>query len=256
MGVIRINEKYSVNSLRLVKNVFDDLGIKFWLEGGTLLGAVRDGKILEWDDDIDLAIWNSDKGKLFEALNEFKKRKAKVKSLSTLYPNIGTVKLMFPGSASVRNVMIDIELWKNKDDNITCKFAGPGTWQHKNVIRSLFFYALRVVRHYLCSDIDVYVPDIGKEERPVFERFADTFASFSALLPPSLKIFLLDLMQNKRLDEVNWEYVMPKHYFERLESIKFYGMTVNIPLDAENYLKFHYGETWKVPQEELGLAKR
>ena len=42
----RKREKLSVKDLKEVKEVFDSLDIKFWLDWGTLLGAVRDGKII------------------------------------------------------------------------------------------------------------------------------------------------------------------------------------------------------------------
>lgn len=45
-----------------VLNVLDGLGIKYHLEGGTLLGIVRDGDLLPWDHDADVSIMREDVG--------------------------------------------------------------------------------------------------------------------------------------------------------------------------------------------------
>ena len=41
----------------------------------------------------------------------------------------------------------------------------------------------------------------------------------------------------------------PKHYYEDLDTITFYGMEFNIPSDAEQYLTMKYGK-WKKPRKD------
>ena len=41
--------------LREVKRIFDEQGVHFWLGSGTLLGAVREGRFIPWDDEMDTA---------------------------------------------------------------------------------------------------------------------------------------------------------------------------------------------------------
>ena len=46
--------------LSIVTTILRDAGIKYWIDGGTLLGAVRDGDIIPWDDDADIGVHYKD----------------------------------------------------------------------------------------------------------------------------------------------------------------------------------------------------
>ena len=50
-----------------VIEVLERLDIFFWLDFGTLLGAVRNKSIIEWDDDFDISVWDVDREKLILA---------------------------------------------------------------------------------------------------------------------------------------------------------------------------------------------
>jgi len=50
----------AIENIRDMKEILDGLQIKFWLDGGTALGAYRDKDFCEGDeDDIDLCTWDS-----------------------------------------------------------------------------------------------------------------------------------------------------------------------------------------------------
>jgi phosphorylcholine metabolism protein LicD len=54
-------------SLRLLHNVTEFLesnNITYWLESGTLLGVVRENRLLPWDNDLDISIIDRDADKL------------------------------------------------------------------------------------------------------------------------------------------------------------------------------------------------
>lgn len=49
-----------------VCDTLSSLGITYFLEGGTLLGLVRDGRLLPWDPDVDVSIMSEDLGRIDE----------------------------------------------------------------------------------------------------------------------------------------------------------------------------------------------
>jgi len=60
--------------LSRVVDIIEDVGIEYWLEGGTCLGAVRDGHFIPWDHDLDLGIKFESEEKiklLIQQLNSF-----------------------------------------------------------------------------------------------------------------------------------------------------------------------------------------
>ena len=52
--------KESLTMLRDVKTVLDEGGVRYWLDLGSLLGAVRDGRTIPWDNDFDLSTLDPD----------------------------------------------------------------------------------------------------------------------------------------------------------------------------------------------------
>lgn len=237
-----MNKELAVRNLKVVKEIFDEFGIRFWLDSGTLLGAVRDGKILEWDYDIDLGMWNDDVKKLFLAIHELKKRKAEVRVNSPLYSNIQMVELsLYPFECH-----IDINLWQVKDDKIINLFP---IYKGSRMPINSILYVLRIVRHYLFCDLALSVP-----EKPI-KNIANILENSLPLLPMKLRTFLLSILQSLKLGYVNWILLNPKRHFEKLETKKFYGTTFYIPFDVGDYLRYHYGENWRIPQKKWEWTK-
>ncbi|MFX1588573.1 MAG: LicD family protein [Promethearchaeota archaeon] len=53
------------------KKVMNEAGIIFWIEYGTLLGAIREGKIIDWDTDGDVGVWIDDIPKMKKLETKF-----------------------------------------------------------------------------------------------------------------------------------------------------------------------------------------
>lgn len=67
-GTLRDIQLLYIELLRFIDNVCKKHDIIYWLHDGTLLGAVRHGGFIPWDDDVDLTMLRKDYNKLMEVL--------------------------------------------------------------------------------------------------------------------------------------------------------------------------------------------
>ena len=74
--LISIDEakRLEVGILNYVDDILTGNGINYWLDCGTLLGAVRHNGFIPWDDDIDLIILRKDYDRAIELLNSSSER--------------------------------------------------------------------------------------------------------------------------------------------------------------------------------------
>lgn len=55
----KINREVAKKNLLEFDDVMKMYGIQYWLSEGTALGAIRDGALIEWDDDVDTGMMES-----------------------------------------------------------------------------------------------------------------------------------------------------------------------------------------------------
>ena len=60
-------------AFELMADKLNERKITWWLDAGSLLGAIREGKRIEWDDDYDIGFWKKDCPRVFMALRELEK---------------------------------------------------------------------------------------------------------------------------------------------------------------------------------------
>ena len=72
MDINRVHEIY-LQMLKELDDFFKSNNIKYYLSGGTLLGAIREKGFIPWDDDCDINISREDYDKLKKISNQLKK---------------------------------------------------------------------------------------------------------------------------------------------------------------------------------------
>lgn len=241
---IRMKEGIAVENLREVKEIFDRFGVRYWLDLGTLLGTVRDGKIIKWDHDIDLGTMEDSWEKIASALPEFGK-----KGFDIHFAKLKVNKNFFQKGITFHRFEcpVTVHIYQAKGENVVW------VWARSTNLISL---GLKTLYYLLLSQI----PGVWSERVLV----AKILKPFEKVL--KCCISLLPHRSRKPLSNAVWRawrrsgdklilMVVPKHYFEKLGTIKFYGMTFNIPSNVENYLEYKYGEDWRTPKREWDWQK-
>ena len=59
-GDLRILQLANSGFLTLVDKIFEENNLRYWIDFGTLLGAIRHKGFIPWDDDIDIAMPRED----------------------------------------------------------------------------------------------------------------------------------------------------------------------------------------------------
>jgi len=81
----RHNREDALELLGSIMELFDKHGIAYYLDFGTLLGAVRDGSLLDWDDDVDITLYEEkDFHKIPSILKEIEARTGYIVKLYTI----------------------------------------------------------------------------------------------------------------------------------------------------------------------------
>jgi phosphorylcholine metabolism protein LicD len=219
-------EEIAVESLRKVKKILDKHKINYWLDEGTLLGAVREKKLIEWDHDIDIAIWFRDVSEIIPLYKELQQIGVEF----CYFEGKKHIKLMEKGNE------IDINLYHLKNGQAT------RMWHVPNKPGRVLDYLIWIIHL----------------KNPENRKFNTSFYLTKALVKISNS---LPMKVNKKLINILYtifekkgckvlQVSMPSYFFTDLSTLEFYGMEFKVPKKTEEYLEYRYGKNWRIPKKD------
>ena len=232
--------------------VCQKLGIRYFLDGGTLLGAARDGRFIPWDDDIDVAMLREDYDRFVrEAPKEFD---------WPLFLQTGyTEPDYFRGHSQLRNsetcAILSWELGKvsfNQGifldifvlDELFPEKAGKQYRRRDEMLR----------RRSIWNHHDYHPNPIRRAVR--WCRYLLYHARYpdSALAYAEMENIFRSEQKSEFVDYLmlNWKpeqtHCLRREWYEDTVLLPFEGETFPAPKGYREYLECYYGEDWQTPK--------
>tara|TARA_Y100000816_G_scaffold292619_1_gene289166 strand:- start:1021 stop:1704 length:684 start_codon:yes stop_codon:yes gene_type:complete len=202
--------------------ILNKLKIRYWVCHGTLLGIMRDKKLIPWDNDIDLGIWKKNLKKNL-ILKCFKDKKFQIKKKFFDNDNIITFRRL--GGRDV-----DLNIYELTHDK---RYAFQRHYAHSNVLMRL-----------------IYVLSVSGSYKGRHNRIINKFR-FSRNFFIKLKKFLI----KNKIFYKQAGFKTSAELFINVKKYYFKGLMINIPSNYKEYFFQIYGPSWIKPQKKYNWEK-
>lgn len=240
--------------------ICEEHGIRYYLLGGSALGAVRHAGFIPWDDDIDVGMPRPDYDKFLSV--------AQAMLSDGLFVQTDTTDPSFPFTFSkIRDVMTP---WADEAN------AEPSTIHRAQVdVFPLDGYPANALRQRVtAASFMLYrvaiLRRLGQElerDDAVLRRLAK-----GLVIRVCVAVFSLESLR-RRADSVARAYAydecdvvinregawllkeaVPREFFGEGRTVEFEGVTVTIPSDSDGYLRSLYGDYMRLPPVEQRVS--
>lgn len=254
--------KIQLEMLEYLLKVCKDNNIKIFGIAGTMLGAVRHGGFIPWDDDIDMAMYRTDYNKFMKIIEENNPFKEPL-FLQTQYNDPEHYSPSIRLRHSLSTAIIDYDKTKKCNNGIFIDiFPLDGYCQNK-FKRKIQIFELRIMHKIMKNHI-------YPQNRTMVGKVKSIGCNFIIKLYPYNKMIkryhevasrystedceMIDHFVRPMLPSYNNRYLWRKKYIEDLIYVKFEDLKLPIPKEYDKCLKQNFGNYMVLPPiEERGL---
>ncbi len=208
-----------------IKEILDSIGVSFWLWLGTFLGVYRDGGLIPWDSDIDLAVY-------FEDLD-------RIVSCEKMFIDKG--------------FELGLDYWRGEKFIEVYRDGEHGGLNGMCLSTIPFFTWRRSEAHI----------ELTEEINKLLARFKQ-FTSFQIIYHEK-NTFVCDLMAGSikirsllfapGVVRIQGHQMYDIDAFERPNQVQFLGQSWRIFSEPERWLEYMYGPDWRIPNKDINAGK-
>lgn len=250
---IEIAKKKCLELLIKLDEICSKNDIRYWIDGGTLLGAIRHQGFIPWDDDIDICIPAPDYYKLIDVLSQFCKEDNSYilfhgdSNFHFCFDFFGDITYLIDGVYPVRIDLFPVKMIENRAEAIRI----DKSWTN---IAAIYF------RGYAKNEADI-IPEhahlipkgknLIQEKETFFALYKDYLLSnysdenFSDKL---LNYSLNDMLVAKDRGYYEYDTIFP------LKRIDFEGHPLSCPNQTDKYLSSLYTNYMELPPLESRIS--
>ena len=215
-----------INCLRDLKTILDRYQITFWLEHGTLLGSVRENKMIDGDYDIDLSSFSEPFLDKYDLIGQ------------DMY-GMGYDVFITKDKMTIKKggKHATVYLYQKNNEHITRNRISKKNFK-ANILLYGFLEGLSTPKKDLIHNCTPKTKVIQMLKR------------FMMHLSMKKKLYLLLLELGKKIDcLVSYDVNIPLSFVDGFEETIFYDMILKVPVESEKYLEHIYGENWRTPDK-------
>lgn len=246
-------KKIELDILVFIKKICEEENIAFYLDSGTLLGAVRHRGFIPWDDDIDIIVRREDYYRLLEAIDN---RNTKYQSYSIR--NRDDYYYCFGKVVDTSTIIVENGLKPIKNLGVYVDVI-PIEHQPNNAItRRLFQKQVLILR----SIVSLALLDSSDKRYSFLKRFIIKMCSLYGV---KKAIAVLDKLCSRHAKKetdystnmvcsFNPYRVVPDSCYEPSCLVAFEGELFPAPGNYDRYLSILYGDYMELPPEEKRVS--